>query len=146
MRRHPSLIPLSRFHRSVLFLALVCKKNAPTVKGYPEDDEGKRDYAIAFYRAKLKPHITLEEAKLFPAVSGINHKLKTLVEELSGEHTRLDQLFTELQSTRDLPDTLDQLGVLLESHVRKEERQFFQLIQESMDEEELANLGKTLSQ
>ncbi len=145
MRRHPSLIPLSRFHRSVLFLALVCKKNAPPVKGYPEDDEGKRDYAIAFYKAKLKPHIALEETRLFPAVSGINNKLKTLVAELSAEHTSLDQLFAELETTQDLSDTLDQLGILLESHVRKEERQFFQLIQASMDEVGLANLGETLS-
>lgn len=144
MQRHPSLIPLSRFHRSVLFLALVCKKNAPPVKGYPVDDEGKRDYAIAFYKAKLKPHIALEEAKLFPAVSGINNELKSLVEELLAEHTSLDQLFAELETTQDLSDILDQLGILLESHVRKEERQFFQLIQASMDEDEMKALGERL--
>lgn len=144
MRRHPSLIPLSRFHRSVLFLALVCKKNAPPVKGYPVDNEGKRDYAMAFYKAKLKPHIALEETKLFPAVSDINNELKILAEDLSDEHQRLDQLFAELQTTDDLPDTLDRLGTLLESHIRKEERQFFQLIQVSMDEVGLEALGELL--
>lgn len=145
MRRHPALIPLSRFHRSVLFLALVCKKNAPAVKGYPEDDEGKRDYAIAFYQAKLKAHMHIEESRLFPAVADINDPLNALVTELKQEHTALDKLFSELRTTQDLPKTLNQLGVLLESHVRKEERQFFQLIQESIDEEDLAELGKTLS-
>jgi iron-sulfur cluster repair protein YtfE (RIC family) len=145
MKRHPSLIPLSRFHRSVLFLALVCKKNAPPVKGYPADDEGKRDYALTFYSTRLRQHMDLEEQKLFPTVARVNHVLKALTEELSAEHKNLDQLFTELQSTEDLPETLDQLGKLLESHVRKEERQFFQLIQESLDETELARLNQLLS-
>lgn len=140
MKRHPSLIPLSRFHRSVLFLALVCKKNAPTVKGYPEDDTGKRDYAISFYKTQLRQHMDLEEEKLFPVAAEINSELKALTQELLSEHKALDQLFTELNTTEDLPDTLDRLGILLEKHIRKEERQFFQLIQESLDETALAKL------
>ncbi len=144
MRRHPGLIPLSRFHRSVLFLALVCKKNAPPVKGYPEDDEGKRDYALAFYQAKLKAHITLEETRLFPVVAGINDQLGALVTGLTEEHAALDKLFAALRTTGALSETLHQLGTLLESHVRKEERQFFQLIQESMDDEALSGLGIAL--
>ncbi|MCE7990537.1 MAG: hemerythrin domain-containing protein [Roseivirga sp.] len=144
MKRHPSLIPLSRFHRSVLFLALVCKKNAPPVKGYPEDDDGKRDYALTFYKKKLKLHMDLEETRLFPEVVGINAQLKTLVQELLAEHKAIDQLFAELPTTGNLPDTLDRLGILLESHVRKEERQFFQLIQQSLEETELVELEELL--
>lgn len=144
MKRHPSLIPLSRFHRSVLFLALVCKKNAPPVKGYPEDDEGKRDYALTFYSTRIRQHMDLEEQKLFPTVATVNDELKALTEELSAEHNSLVQLFTELQSTEDLSEALDRLGKLLESHVRKEERQFFQLIQESLDEQALEGLAKHL--
>lgn len=145
MKRHASLIPLSRFHRSVLFLALVCKKNAPPVKGYPADDEGKRDYALVFYQSKLKPHMDLEESRLFPAIAAVNHALKTLTGELTEEHQRLDELFAELGKTENLSDTLNQLGILLETHVRKEERQFFQLIQESLDDTQLTELGENLA-
>ena len=122
MRRDPSLIPLSRFHRSVLFLALVCKKNAPAVKGYPEDNEGKRDYAVGFYKSQLKQHITIEEEKLFPVVAEVNEELKSLTEELSAEHKLLDKCFTALAESSDLSENLNELGVLLETHVRKEER------------------------
>lgn len=140
MKRHPSLIPLSRFHRSVLFLALVCKKNAPPVKGYPQDNEGKRDYALAFYRAKLRPHMDLEEQKLFPIAAAVNEPLKLLTEELLEEHRSLDLLFEKLNEAEELPASLDEMGVLLEKHVRKEERQYFQQIQESLGEEQLLHL------
>ena len=137
MKRHPSLIPLSRFHRSVLFLALVCKKNAPPVKGYPTDLEGKRDYAISFYHGPLKKHIHTEENRLFPTVSGKNAELDQMIFELKEEHGLLDQLFKKLGQSTQLFNDLDELGQLLEKHVRKEERQFFQLIQASFSEEEL---------
>ena len=137
MKRHPSLIPLSRFHRSVLFLALVCKKNAPPVKGYPTDLEGKRDYAISFYRGPLQKHIQTEENRLFPSISGKSPDLDQLITELKQEHIQLDQLFKNLEHTANLTEALAELGQLLEKHVRKEERQFFQLIQTSLSEDEL---------
>ena len=37
MKRHDKLIPLSRFHRSCLFLALMAKDNAPNIKNYPTE-------------------------------------------------------------------------------------------------------------
>ncbi len=140
MKRHPSLIPLSRFHRSVLFLALVCKKNAPPVKGYPTDLEGKRDYALAFYNGKLKAHIQLEEDKLFPVVQDASTDIAQLVKELSAEHLEIADMMAALPQSTDLLTDLDSLGQLLEMHVRKEERQFFQLIQKTLSEEELSNL------
>lgn len=144
MKRHPSLIPLSRFHRSVLFLALVCKKNAPPVKGYPEDDKGKKDYALSFYQGPLRRHINQEEQQLFPAVASKSAELQALVAELKDEHQQLDQLFSALTTATDLPGALDDLGILLEKHVRKEERQFFQLIQQTLSETEMEDLKSKL--
>lgn len=140
MKRHPSLIPLSRFHRSVLFLALICKKNAPPVKGYPTDLEGKCEYAISFYNGPLQKHIQTEEDLLFPAVGGKSPELDQLIAELIEEHKQLGQLINNLKNTSDLEEALDALGQLLEKHVRKEERQFFQLIQASLTASELANI------
>jgi len=39
---------------------------------------------------------------------------------------------------------LDELGYLLESHIRKEERELFTSIQKILTEEELIQLGKKL--
>lgn len=141
MKRHPSLIPLSRFHRSVLFLALVCKKNAPPVKGYPQDLEGKRDYAISFYDRQLKAHMQVEEESLFHQVKGKSVEIDELINELCAEHRQLEALIAALPDSTDLPVDLDEFGQLLEKHVRKEERQLFQHIQNTLTEEELLQLA-----
>lgn len=140
MKRHPSLIPLSRFHRSVLFLALVCKKNAPPVKGYPQDLEGKRDYATSFYNRQLKAHMDLEEEQLFPQITHRTGSIDELVRELIREHREIDERMQKLPDSADLSSDLDQLGLLLEKHVRKEERQLFQQVQEALTEPELEAL------
>jgi len=141
MKRHPSLIPLSRFHRSVLFLALVCKKNAPPVKGYPTDLEGKRDYALAFYKGRLLSHIRQEEEVLFPQITGKTEGIDQLLTELKTEHQRIDQLMEKLASSKELATDMDELGQLLEKHVRKEERQLFQQVQEALTEAELSSIS-----
>lgn len=145
LKRHPSLIPLSRFHRSVLFLALVCKKNAPDVRGYPTENPGKRDYAISFYQTQLKAHMDMEEQKLFPAVAGKSKELADLVKELKKEHLEIERCIQTLARSENLGFDLDALGVLLESHIRKEERQFFQLIQKELSEQEINALSKQLT-
>ena len=141
MKRHNSLIPLSKFHRSVLFLALVTKKNAPDVKGYPTTLEGKKDYALSFYERQLRDHFLLEEQKLFPAILGKNHDLDQLVDQIMLEHQKLKALFDKLANSNDLEYDLDQLGVTLEKHIRREERELFQQVQKILTEEELDQLA-----
>lgn len=141
MKRHNSLIPLSKFHRSVLFLALVAKKNAPNVKGYPTTLEGKKDYALSFYERQLKDHFLLEEQKLFPAILGKNHDLDRLVDQIILEHQALKALFHKLANSNNLEYDLDKLGVALEKHIRKEERELFQQVQKTLTQEELDQLA-----
>lgn len=139
MKRHEALQPLSRFHRSVLFLALVAKPNGPAVKGYPTDHEGKVDFALSFYHHKLVPHFTHEETQLYPAVQDQDPQIAQLVQELLAERRQLKALFAELAQERPVA-TLNEIGLLLEKHVRKEERQLFQKIQDVVDEEALRRL------
>lgn len=140
MKRHDSLVPLSKFHRSVLFLALVAKKNAPPVKGYPTTLEGKKDYAISFYERQLKDHFQLEEEKLLPAVQGKNQDLDELIDEIIREHSALTTLFNKLLNSNNLELDLDNLGVALEKHIRREERELFQQIQKVLAPKELNQL------
>ena len=134
MRRHPSLIPLSRLHRSVLFLALVLKKNGPNVKGYPTDIDGKKSYAIDFIKDRLIGHFDLEEKKLLPILSSFED-LKPMCDRVALEHKQIIDLTDDLLTTINLADSLDELGNLLEKHVRFEERQLFQKAQELLGEE-----------
>ena len=139
MKRHPSLIPFSKFHRDILFLALIAKKNAPQVKSYPTDIEGKIDYSISFYDKKLLPHFSKEETRLFKTLKGRFEKLDEIIAELEQERAEIKILFEKLKAGKEA-NTLHQIGSLLEMHVRKEERVFFQSIQDFLFPEELDKL------
>ncbi|MBO3697430.1 hemerythrin domain-containing protein [Roseivirga sp. E12] len=143
MKRHDSLVLLSRFHRSCLFLALIAKENSPEVKGYPTDILGKIDYAISFYDGPLKKHFELEE-RLWNYISNRSNELKTIIDELTAERIQLHELFIAL-SMNNSESTLNQIGNLLETHVRKEERVLFQQIQNDLTEKELSHIATILS-
>ena len=138
MKRHESLIPFSRFHRSCLFLALIAKENAPAVKGYPTEIDDKISYAIDFFQRKLTPHFK-EEQRLWEFVQEKSHTLKTIVNELRTERSKLIGLFDSLEIHRDIPSFFE-IGALLEMHVRKEERVLFQQIQSDLSEKELLQI------
>lgn len=138
MRRHEKLIPLSRFHRSCLFLALMAKENAPHIKGYPTEIPEKIAYALSFYNVPLKSHFE-KEALLWEQVKGKSEEIDKIVNDLSEERESLIQLFDSMGAYEDAT-TLHKLGDLLERHVRKEERVLFQQIQKDLTEVELSSL------
>lgn len=135
MKRHDYLIPFSRFHRSILFLALIAKKNAPNVKGYPSKLEDKVDYALSFYQNELCNHFEVEEKEVFNRFFNINDEVDLLINEIKLERENICKMFELLkQKPRDF-DNFHKLGALLEKHVRKEERQLFQLLQAKLESE-----------
>ena len=142
MKRHPSLIPISRQHHEGLITARLLREDAPPYKGLPTDPEGKKAYYLDFYRQHLQPHLQLEERVLFPFVRGRHPELDRLIRELEGEHQQVQDLTGELRYPEDLPGKLDRLGRLLENHIRKEERVFFEQIQELLAEPDLRELQR----
>lgn len=143
MKRHKSLVPLSQFHRSCLFLALIAKENAPAVKGYPTNIEGKIEYALSFYQGPLQKHFDQEE-ELWKYVSHKSGRLNEVITELARERKALHDLFKNLLANK-VEIILNQIGELLEKHIRKEERVLFQQIQSDLTEEELSKISKLLS-
>lgn len=139
MKRHESLAPLSREHHGALILAQLIKRNAPAYKGLPTDIEGKTNYAINFYKTDLIPHFSREEI-IFEKVKHTDAPIAKLVEEIIAEHAVLTNRFLSLDTISDKATALDELGHLLEAHIRKEERILFPLIQEHCSEETLSIL------
>ncbi len=129
MKRHETLAPLSRDHHGALILAQLLKKGAPPYKGLPDEPGGKARYALNFFKASLEEHFIKEE-KILLKVKQYHIAIEKLTTEIIAEHEQLKKLFGSLGDTKDLPGTLDQLGTLLEAHIRKEERVLFPLIQE----------------
>ena len=139
------MAPLSREHHGALILAQLLKKGAAVYKGLPVDLPGKADYAIRFYRDELIKHFNEEEQVVIKKIKGVNVDLDRLANEITEEHKELRVSFSAIKNTDDLATQLDKLGRRLEQHIRKEEREFFPLIQELCSEKLLAEIEQALS-
>lgn len=144
MKRHSALVPLSREHHETLILARLLQKGAPEYKGLPTDSAGKAEYANDHYKKELIQHFRKEES-ILPLIKGLNPEIDIMIQDIFSEHQQLHQYFQTMYEQDDLADHLDRLGQTLEVHVRKEERQFFPLIQNHCGEETLKIIERTLS-
>ena len=135
MKRHKSLIPLSQDHHNGLMLAQLIKKGAPEYKDLPKDIDGKISYTLNVWHNELKFHFKNEENVLFPAVSGKSQEIDILINELNNEHSLIELKIIELNDPTDSEKQLDDLGNLLELHIRKEERILFEKIQSILHNE-----------
>lgn len=144
MKRHPSLIPLSREHHDALILARMLQIGTPAYKGMPSDPEGKIKYAQKFYEEELIQHFE-EEEKVLELIEGISSSLDLISAIILREHRELHKLFKSLADSKDITARLDDLGKLLENHVRTEERVLFPLIQESCNEDIMIRIEKILT-
>jgi len=145
IKRYKALHILSHDHHHGLILAQLIKKGSPQYKNLPNTTEGKKDYLIKFYYDELVKHFEDEENILFPAVNGKDDEIDNLIEEIITEHKKIKQLVNQLEVNEDVENTLDKLGNILESHIRKEERDLFMKIQAILTEQELTAVEEQLT-
>ncbi|MGA8763154.1 MAG: hemerythrin domain-containing protein [Candidatus Sulfotelmatobacter sp.] len=140
MLRDKNLIPLSRQHQHALALCVRIERASPVAVA----DLGVWQAEIAeIVQNEIRVHFAAEEHLVFPAALRFA-ELRTLVEELLGEHARLREDFAEAETRTLSPERLLGLARGLSSHIRKEERRLFERMQELMKSEELADLGARL--
>ena len=131
-KRHASLQPLSREHHQAL---LLCWKFR---QGFAKGVEPERmmKYAGWFWTTYLAPHFKAEEDVFFPILAkdhpGIIKALK--------QHKDLKAMFHSKDS--DVAYTLRQIAFELEQHIRFEERDLFNDIQEKASPAQLEALTK----
>ena len=145
MKRHSALYTLSHHHHQGLILAQQLKKGTPQYKGWPSTLEAKKEYTLEFYKSELIKHFTEEEEILFPVVIKRNEKVDKMIDEIISEHRKLDLLVNSLEITQQVESVLDEIGRLLEMHIRKEERELFVEIEKILSEKELLKIGNELS-
>jgi hypothetical protein len=124
--RHPALQPLSREHHDALMLYFKIRQGLK--KGV--NCARIADYMRWFFQEHLEPHFLVEEQRLFPLL-GNDHP--EVIRALS-EHKELRRMFT---GSLNREEELLAAGSMLEAHVRFEERQLFNLIQDSVKEDRL---------
>jgi hemerythrin-like domain-containing protein len=137
MLRNKNLIPLSHQHQRALALCVRIDRAQPIRATNMESWQAEIEH---LFELEIKLHFAAEEQVLFPVASRFS-ELVPLVEELIADHSSLresfDQAKARTMSTESLPVFAEQLS----AHIRKEERQLFESLQQSLSEKDLATLG-----
>jgi hemerythrin-like domain-containing protein len=140
MLRNKNLVPLSRQHQHALALCVRIDRALPIA----ESDLGSWQAEIVqHFRAEIRIHFAAEEEIVFPPARGFV-KLKPLVDELISDHAWLRQRFADAETQRLSGVAVGEFARRLSEHVRKEERQLFEPLQQLMSGEELALIGQKL--
>src|SRR3984893_13563421 len=142
MLRDKALVPLSRQHQHALALCVRIDRARPTTES---DLEFWQAEVAEHFQQEIRIHFAAEELVLFPAAKEFS-ELASLVEELSSEHMTLRKDFAQAEARSLSVKGMLAFGQRLSAHIRKEERQLFERMQELMSKEGIAALGAILEE
>src|SRR4029077_5277084 len=137
MHRYKNLVPMSRKHQHAL--ALCVRIDRATLSTARELDAWQAEIQQHFEQ-EIQYHFAAEEAGIFPAARRFP-ELRSLVEELVADHAQLRNYFTSAMNRTLDREALRQFAELLSTHIRKEERQLFEKMQERLTQDELQKIG-----
>ncbi len=142
MLRDKNLIPLSRQHQHALALCVRIARSSPVV----DADLAAWQAEIAqHFQNEIRIHFAAEEQVLFPAARQLP-ELVALLNELLTDHAALRDSFAKAKSAKMSAAEVSAFGRRMSAHIRKEERQLFERVQELMSPEELTLLGQKLDE
>jgi hemerythrin-like domain-containing protein len=141
MKRSAALAPLSRDHHPALEAALRLSR-ART------EDLGE---AVArfteFFDDHGRKHFEIEEQVMLPALEG-DDQLQAMGDRMCSEHEQIcdagERLRADSLPAGEALELANELGRLLNDHVRFEERELFELLEARLDPETLAALGRAI--
>ena len=137
IKRHQAIVSFSKDHHFGLLLVWKIRqglKNAIST-------ERISTYALFFFKEDLQKHFKEEEEMLFcklPAEDDLRKQAET-------DHHAIYQLITAISENNNDENQLNQLADKLEKHIRFEERELFNHLQENIEAEELTEIEKRLS-
>lgn len=151
MKRHTSLVALSQHHHYALLQSLSIRR----AREEPPERKASAMRKVAvkfldFWQAKGKLHFREEEEILLPAYAWhVSLENDPDVIRMLAEHASLRGRIARLAATLDanagLESELAELGQLLSDHIRLEENIIFPRLENTLSEQELAELGRTLT-
>jgi iron-sulfur cluster repair protein YtfE (RIC family) len=140
MLRDKNLIPLSHQHQHALALCVRIDRavmNAAVVKNFAGEIE-------EMWARELRFHFEAEETVLFPETARVDG-LRELTEELIAEHRAIEGMANGAREKLLDGERLQEFALVLSGHVRKEERQLFEGLQQKLTAEKLGELGERMS-
>lgn len=140
MLRDKNLIPLSRQHQHALALCVRLDRASPVGDGGLAAWQAE---IAQHFQTEISVHFTAEERVVFPAAQRFP-ELIPLVKDLFSDHAELRESFARAEARKMSPTDLPTFAEHMSAHIRKEERQLFERMQELMSPDELALLGQDL--
>lgn len=138
MLRDKNLIPLSHQHQHALALCVRISRSSPITES---DLDAWHREIVQLFQGEIDAHFAAEEQIVFPAALQFD-ELVMLIQELMSDHTELRSLFGQGGTLS--PYMIATLARLLSEHIRKEERQLFERLQQLMTPEALTLMGSRL--
>ncbi|HSP07092.1 MAG TPA: hemerythrin domain-containing protein [Acidobacteriota bacterium] len=151
MKRHKSLHELSRHHHFALVEALSIRRaRQEPVERRPAAMKKVAETFVRFWQEKGRLHFREEEEILLPAyASHVSLENDPDVIRMLAEHAslraRIGRVALLLNAKESLESDLVELGHLLHDHIRLEENIIFPRIEETLSEEELQQIGRSLT-
>lgn len=142
MLRDQNLIPLSRQHQHALAL---CVRIDRASRLDEADLLAWQTEIGRHFENEIKFHFAAEERVLFPAARK-HQELTALVDELLSDHEALRQSFALAEAGKMSASDLSAFAQRMSTHIRKEERQLFERVQDLMNPEEIAVVGHDLEE
>lgn len=134
IKRNPALVEFSRDHHFGLLLVWKIRQGQRT--GIKPVRIGK--YISFFYQEDLAHHFADEETWLFPKLPADDpQRLRA-----EREHLEVRSLVNSISQDSSDPQLQTRFADLLEAHIRFEERELFNELQDRMSEEQLLRLLK----
>lgn len=132
--RHSTLQPLSRQHHQGLLASLLLEKGLKKNASLKE----MRDFILQFWEEELRTHFEKEDLLFLPLAYKYPQLLDWLT-QLKNEHQEIRMIIQKLnnEARSEQFETIASFANNLEKHIRFEERQLFNSIQETLPEDEL---------
>lgn len=140
MLRDKSLVPLSRQHQHALAL---CVRIDRALQAGEVDLEAWQAEIHQIVEQEIAIHFAAEEKEVFPPAEKFP-ELRPLIAELKAEHALLRGYFAKATERQFERDDLSRFGETLSQHIRKEERQLFEAMQQNLSPSDMNAMGEAL--
>jgi hemerythrin-like domain-containing protein len=138
IKRHPAIAELSRDHHTGLLLVWKIREG---IKKSIEPERIKK-YVVHSFENELQPHFKEEEELLFNKIDKEN-KLRLQAE---ADHAAIRQMAGDMKNgSLSSYESLQTLANRLEKHIRFEERELFNFIQEDFSDADLSEIASSLN-
>jgi hemerythrin-like domain-containing protein len=138
MLRDRALVPLSQQHHNGLALCVLTDRSLQADDS-PDNAARLAARALDRYDLEIANHFAVEEEVVFPLIERELGEIPILV-ELIAEHRHVERVVDQLRLAPEAA-TLRELTSVLRSHIRREESDLFEVIQQRLSRKVLDAMG-----